>query len=59
MWHDKRDIDMKPDSYRFRLSRFTRTISVLDLRDPLEMRRARAARYAKRNKTEGRKAVFL
>ena len=46
-------------NFRRRLARFTRTASVHDLRDPLDTRRARAARYAKRNKTEGKKAVFL
>lgn len=50
---------MNDKNLRRRLARFTRTASVHDLRDPLDTRRARAARYAKRNKTEGRKAVFL
>lgn len=47
------------DNYKRRLFRFSRTASVMDLRDPFETRKARAARYARRNKTEGRKAVFL
>lgn len=46
-------------NYKRRLFQFSRTASIMDLRDPFETRKARAARYARRNKTEGRKAVFL
>ena len=46
-------------NYKRMLFRFARTSSIMDLRDPLDTRKARAARYARRNKTEGRKAVFL
>lgn len=46
-------------NYKRHLFQFSRTASIMDLRDPLDTRKARAARYARRNKTEGRKAVFL
>lgn len=47
------------ESFKRRINRFTRTVSIMDLRDPFETRKARAQRYARKNKTEGRKAVFL
>lgn len=46
-------------SAKRRFMRFTKTASVHDLRDPLDTRKARAERYARKNKTDGRKAVFL
>lgn len=45
-------------SYRFRLARFTKSTCVMDLRDPLETRKARAERYARRYKTCGKRAVY-
>lgn len=45
-------------SFKFRLSRFTSSRCTMDLRDPLETRKARAERYARKNKTCGKKAVF-
>lgn len=47
------------DSYRRRCARFCRSRTTMDLRDPVETRLKRAAKHAKRNKTCGRKAVFL
>lgn len=47
------------DSYRRRLGRFARSRTVMDLRDPFETRKARAERYARKNKTERKRAVFL
>lgn len=41
-----------------RMSQFTRTASVLDLRPDWETRKARSERFAKRNKTSGKRAVF-
>lgn len=46
------------DNYRRRLARFTRTASIMDHRDPVDTRKARAERYARRNKTCGKRAVF-
>jgi len=51
-------MQMKNDNLRRRLSRFSRSYVTLDLRDPFDTRKARAARYARKYKTEGRKAVF-
>lgn len=45
-------------SFRFRLNAFRKQRVVLDERDPVELRRHRAERYAKKNKTCGKKAVF-
>lgn len=41
-----------------RLCRFSRTVSVMDNRPDSETRKLRAERFAKRNKTCGKRAVF-
>lgn len=47
-------------SYKMLLNRFSRTVSVMDLRiDVVEERRRKAERYSRRNKTCGRVAVFV
>lgn len=45
-------------SYKMRLSRFFKSYVTLDLRSDDETRRARCERFAKRNKTCGKPAVF-
>ena len=50
---------MKPQSYRQRLRQFARSYVVMDLRDSIETRKARAERYARKNKTCGKRAVFM
>lgn len=47
-------------SFKMLLNRFSRTVSVMDLRiDVVEERRRKAERFARRNKTCGRVAVFV
>lgn len=41
-----------------RLHRFAKSRTTLDLRSEEETRRSRALRYARKHKTEGRRAVF-
>lgn len=48
----------RQQSYRQRLNQYVRSYVVMDLRDPIETRLARAERYARKNKTCGRRAVF-
>ncbi len=45
-------------SFKFILSRIPRTVSVMDLRDDLETRKARCEKYARKNKTCGKVASF-
>lgn len=46
-------------SYKMLLNRFSRTVSVMDLRiDVVEERRRKAERYSRRNKTCGKRSVF-
>lgn len=47
-------------SYKMLLNRFSRTVSVMDLRiDVVEERRRKAERYSRRNKTCGKTAVYI
>lgn len=47
-------------TFRMILSRFNRTVSVMDLRiDVVEERRRKAEGYSRRNKTCGTVAVFV
>ncbi len=45
-------------SYKFILSRIPRTVSVMDLRDDLETRKARCDKFALKNRTCGKVASF-
>ena len=45
-------------SFKFRLSAFTKSTCVMDLRDPLDTRRHRAERFERKNKTNGKRSVY-
>lgn len=46
-------------SFKMTLNRFSRTVSVMDLRiDVVEERRRKAERFARRNKTCGKRSMF-
>lgn len=44
---------------KLRFNQFTRTASVMDLRPEITTRRYRCERHARRNKTCGKRAVFV
>lgn len=48
----------RPQSYRQRLRQFARSYVVMDLRDPIETRLARATAYERRYKTAGRPSRY-
>jgi hypothetical protein len=45
-------------SFKFLLNKFCRTVSVLDMRPDEETRKARCEKYARKNKTCGKRANF-
>lgn len=54
----QRGAEMRPQSYRQRLHQFARSYVVMDLRDPIETRLARATAYERRYKTAGKPSRY-
>ncbi|UNY50167.1 hypothetical protein [Stenotrophomonas phage c9-N] len=45
-------------SWKFRLNRMCKAVTVLDLRTDAETRKARCEKYERKHKTHGKPAVF-
>ncbi|QVR48685.1 hypothetical protein [Stenotrophomonas phage BUCT609] len=45
-------------SWKFRLNKLCKAVTVLDLRSDEETRKARCEKYARKHKTCGKRAVF-